>query len=84
MEFKANRTKNLEGKIPPPPKKNTICEEIGKWETSSRGKKSIETDPEMTQMSQLADSDFRAAVKNIVKDLKEDIQKTNSYLGNFS
>lgn len=38
----------------------------------------------MTQMSQLADSDFRAAVKNIVKDLKEDIQKTNSYLRNFS
>lgn len=38
----------------------------------------------MTQMSQLADSDFRAAVKNIFKDLKEDIQKTNSYLGNFS
>lgn len=55
MEFKANRTtRKLEGKIQL--KKNyCTCEEIGICDTSSRGKiKSIWTDPEMTQMSELA------------------------------
>lgn len=34
-------------------------------------KKSIEIDPQMTQMSKLADKDFKATNINTFKDLKE-------------
>lgn len=35
-------------------------------------------------MSQLADNDLKAAIKNMFKDLKEDIHTVNSHMGNFS
>lgn len=48
-----------------------------------REKKSIETDSEMTQMSQLADVDFKTAFINMFKDLKEDMHTLNSHSGKF-
>lgn len=53
--------------------------------TQTQGQKqSIESDPEMSQVLELGDTDFKAIIINMFKDLKESMVLMNEWLGNLS